>query len=325
MTVNVWRLHTNTDSKKGKIAQYCLDNKVVAMGWSLTHKHIEKLTLKRQERVLERKKHIKTYEDFNAIVEKYNIYGKYDSVARLSKELAIDDLIWIRLDGIYWLGRCTKDSKYIFNYTAPEELDAANQVTNIDWVRVGDESEVPGAVTVALIMGRTFQRINKSGISKFSQIIYNIKSNTNYYKDVTFDNSMENFFTLISPTECEDLLCLYLYHKENYICIPSTNKIATELYECVLVQPQTGRKAYIQSKEFNNPNANLDARKYENLEGDIYFFLHKGYLNNVQNYPNMHIVDSKTLYEFTHTPEAQKILPSGILHWLNFIKQNSIS
>ena len=59
MSVTVWRLHTNTDSKKGKIAQYCLDNKVVAMGWSLTRDHIKTLTAKRQEKITERK-NIKT-------------------------------------------------------------------------------------------------------------------------------------------------------------------------------------------------------------------------------------------------------------------------
>lgn len=323
MAIDVWRLHTNTDTKLGKIAQYCLDNKVAAMGWSLTDGHIKNLTPNRQQKVRELKKLIETYEDFNSIVEKYGIYGRHDSVARLSKELKKDDLIWIRLDGIYYVGRCTENSEYIFNYNVPDEYDAANQVTNIDWVKVGDESEVPGAVTTALIMGSTFQRIRKSGIDKFSQIIYNQKSNTDYYKDIGFDDSLENFFTLISPTECEDLLCMYLYNTKNYICIPSTNKIATELYECVLVNPETGRKAYIQSKEYSNPTAILDASKYKLLQGDVYFFMHKGIAQNIENYPNMYKVESQDLYDFAHTNEAKKILPESILHWLEFIHQNA--
>ena len=40
-------------------------------------------------------------------------------------------------------------------------------------------------------------------------------------------------YNCLSPSDCEDLVCLYLYDKANYIAIPSTNKIATELYECV--------------------------------------------------------------------------------------------
>ena len=38
----------------------------------------------------------------------------------------------------------------------------------------------------------------------------------------------------------EDVVCLYLYDRKGYVTIPSTNKIATELYECVLVNPENG-------------------------------------------------------------------------------------
>lgn len=39
----VWRLQTRTDSKDGKkISKYCLDHKVVALGWSIKDDHINK-------------------------------------------------------------------------------------------------------------------------------------------------------------------------------------------------------------------------------------------------------------------------------------------
>lgn len=335
MAVDVWRLHTNTDSKNGKIAQYCLDNKVVAMGWSLTEEHTKHLSATDKSIVLSQKVLISTYKDFRKIIETYPIYppnkkGKIntDSVARLSQKFKKDDLVWMRLDGIYWLGRCTENSKYKFNYSAPDEYDAANQVTNIDWVKVGDENEVPGAVTIALIMGSTFQRITKTGISAVSQLIYNRKSQTEYYKGVTFDNTMDNFFTLISPTGCEDLLCMYLYNKEGYVCIPSTNKISTELYECVLLKPTNGNIAYIQSKEYNNPSAEIDGNKYLHLlngkgREKVYFFLHKAKDkdDNIKNNPNMYIVDSQTLYDFALNPASKNTLPKNILFWIEFLNQ----
>ena len=330
MTVTIWRLQTNTDNKNkdGKIAQYCLDNKVVAMGWSLLYGHVPD-SLKPIIKT-ERTK-IKTYKDFRAFIETHGIYknknGKIntDSVNRLSNQLKTDDLIWMRLDGIYWLGRCTENSEYTFNYSAPEDNDAANQVTNIDWVKVGDESEVPGAVTIALIRGSTFQRINKEGIAEVSQLIYNQKINRDHYTDVIFENTMDNFFTLISPTGCEDLLCMYLYSKENYICIPSTNKIATELYECVLLNPLNGKTAYIQSKEYNNSDAKIEGSKYLHLlKGNekVYFFLHKASHDDIiDKNPDMVIIDSQTLYDFAQASISRNTLPKNIITWVDFMKQ----
>lgn len=329
MSVTVWRLQTNTDSKKGKIAQYCLDNKVVAMGWSLTNDHIKNLP----KEIVTLKQSIRTYEDFRAIIENYKVYkpNKYgkintDSVARLSKQFKKDDLVWMRLDGIYWLGRCTEKSEYIFNANAPEEYDAANQVTNIDWHIVGDENEVPGAITTALIRGSTFQRINKPGISSVSQLIYNQKAKIDHYKNVKFENTMDNFFTLISPTGCEDLLSMYLHSTEGYICIPSTNKISTELYECVLINPNNGHLAYIQSKEYNDPQAKIDGKKYLHLLNGtekVYFFLHKANQVNIDGNPDMTIVKSQTLYDFAINPTTRTTLPKNILHWIDFMKSHS--
>jgi hypothetical protein len=201
-----------------------------------------------------------------------------------------------------------------------ERYDAANQVTNIDWVEVGDESTVPGAVPVALIGFSTFQRINKEGIREFSQLIYNKKKGIEHYKNVVVDKSVDEFYTLISPTDCEDLLCMYLYAQKGYICIPSTNKKSTELYECVLVNPNDGMRVYIQVKEFNSPSEVLDAIDYKDLQGEVWFFLHRGTLNNISKYPNMHLVESNTLFDFARSVKAKNILPKSILYWLEFMQ-----
>lgn len=325
--INIWRLHTNTDSRFGKIAQYCLDKNVVAMGWSLCDRHINDSNL--QKIVRREKLKIKTYEDFRALIEKYGIYenskGKINtnSVARMSKQMQVDDLVWMRLDGIYYIGRCTEDSRYVFDSDdVAEHYDAANQVTNIDWVEIGDESAVPGAVPVSLIGFSTFQRINKDGIREFSQFIYNKKKGVEHYKGVVFNKSIDEFYTLISPTDCEDLLCMYLYAEKGYICIPSTNKQSTELYECVLVNPKDGKRAYVQVKEFNASSEVVNADDYKGLNGEVWFFLHKGTLLNYERnkYPNMYLVDSVTLFNFAKSAVAKNILPKSILYWLEFMQ-----
>ena len=48
-------------------------------------------------------------------------------------------------------------------------MDAANQLTNIDWYPVTDKADeefVPGAVATSFIMGSTIQRIKKNGVEK---------------------------------------------------------------------------------------------------------------------------------------------------------------
>ena len=32
------------------------------------------------------------------------------------------------------------------------------------------------------------------------------------------------FYDCLSPNDCEDLVCLYLYDRKGYVTIPSTNK-----------------------------------------------------------------------------------------------------
>lgn len=77
----------------------------------------------------------------------------------------------------------------------------------------------------------------------------------------------------------DDLLCMWLYHKYGYICIPSTNKLSTQLYECVLLDPKTGEHIYIQVK---NGNVEINADDYEQLQGDTWFLTTKGRVINAE-------------------------------------------
>ena len=48
-------------------------------------------------------------------------------------------------------------------------------------------------------------------------------------------NNKENFYGLLSPYDCEDLLYFYLYNKNKYVVIPSTNKTSTQNYEFEMI------------------------------------------------------------------------------------------
>ncbi len=74
--------------------------------------------------------------------------------------------------------------------------------------------------------------------SKTSQTSFN-------YPDPALSLCEKHFYSLLQPEDVEDLLALWLYDTKGYVCIPSTNKIATPKYECVLVDPNDLNRKHI--------------------------------------------------------------------------------
>lgn len=73
------------------------------------------------------------------------------------------------------IARVKANSTWAFREDAIQ-IDAANQLTNIDWYPAtdkADEESVPGAVATSFIMGSTIQRIKKNGVEAYSQMLYN--------------------------------------------------------------------------------------------------------------------------------------------------------
>ena len=300
----VWRLQTNTDG--GKIGQYCLDKGVVAVGWSL-------LGVAQNER-----REIISYDQYVSYAK--CAYKRFDSVNRL-QEVVVGDFVWIRHEGKYYMGYVSENSHWEFdNSEEAAKMDAANQLTDIHWISFvqADESAVPGAISTAFIKGSTLQRINKPGVDEFSKLLYNREMGKRIY-DVQLELTEPNFYSMLSPSDCEDLLCMWLYHKYGYICIPSTNKLSTQLYECVLLDPKTGEHIYIQVK---NGNVEINADDYEQLQGDTWFLTTKGRVINAEKYNNRKVADPSELYEFAISDASTHILPSSIKAWVNFLEEN---
>lgn len=308
----VWRLQVNTGG--ANIADYCLKNHVVAMGWSLDD-------IPENERET-----IKTFEDYDKFAEA--TYKNYSSVERLYYEVKENDIIWMRSvsEGKYYFGRVKADSKWIFNQDAVD-LDAANQRINIDWYEAtdnADEESVPGAVATAFIMGSTLQRIKKAGVEAYSQLLFNKRHNRSkdsyMYPNPNLSLTEENFYSLLQPEDVEDLLALWLYDTKKYVCIPSTNKIATPKYECVLVDPaDTNRKhIYIQVKK---GNVDLDADDYRDLKGETYLLTTEGTVKNAGKYENIKKVESSVIFQFAIDPDKAHIIPENVLYWVKFLTE----
>ena len=120
----------------------------------------------------------------------------------------------------------------------------------------------------------------------------------------------------------------YIY-KANYIAIPSTNKIATELYECVLVNPSNGKLAYPQVKKGRD---NLNINDYmelikDNPNKEVYLFTTEGKLQGDIHINNIHGISPYELYNWTEEKIKNNsfLIPEGIVKWYKLIHSSKNS
>ena len=360
----VWRLHTKPkvsvkNKLETKVANELIKRKIVAIGWTLREDIYNELTATGKNELEEDEKSIKDdFEKYKKIIEKNNyetikgekksfFYGKVNPNLIRLNNLKKDDLIWIRSKGKYHLGRVTEKSHYLYAYRDSQKnsdilkLGINNQFTDIDWCEVGSESDIPGRILIAFYQKGTLIEIDEESALNISQIIYNKKDK--YYEiDNKILNNKENFYGLLSPYDCEDLLYFYLYHKFKYIVIPSTNKINTQNYEFIMLNSNNrDEKIYIQVK---NGEVNIEINNYKNFGGEIYLLTTRGNVlkngkiltkNNIDMNNgkilnldgsfkgNIFIINPEALYEFAK--EAYKdetiLMPQSILQWFKYLEE----
>lgn len=307
----VWRLQVNTGG--ANIASYCIQNHVAAMGWSLRD-------LTQADRA-----GIHEFDDYCKIAKTQ--YKNFDSVCRMVEDVQEKDLLWMRTrEGKYYIARVKSDSIWRFEESAVD-IDAANQLINIDWYPASDtadEESVPGAIATAFIRGFTLQRVNKEGVEEYSQLLYNkvhdINRDMYMYPSPDLSFSEGCFYNLLQPEDVEDLLALWLYDTKGYVCIPSSNKISTPNYECVLIDPQdtNGKHIYIQVKK---GRVNLNAENYASLKGETYLLTTEGQIENLDKYDHVFGVEAETIFNFSTDAEKAHIIPESVLHWVKFLTE----
>lgn len=304
--MSVWRIQTNPS--KGNIADYCIRNNVAALGWCLKQTNLSE-------------SNGLTFEEYEELAAKEEY--KLDSVNALAKGMQPNDLIWLRKSGKYYLARVTNESHWQYNNSDEAySLDACNQRTDIKWIEIGDESDVPGALTTAFIRGQALQHINTQGILEYSELIYDKKTKDAFRYNRSIELNKDSFYSLISPSDCEDLLYIYSYKLSNYryVCIPSTNKIATQTYEFVAIDRETGKHIYYQAK---NGNIDLNTDDYykliENSNSDeVYLLTTRGNVFNEKKYNRIHVINSETIFNFCFDDKNEHIIPPNIRYWIEF-------
>lgn len=323
--MTVWRSHIKiVGSPGGSRIELCLNKSVLAMGWSLNDRHLEENNINEtdMQKVREQRSGIKSYDDYAALIKEWNVYGDSvdDNVRRLYYNVKPDDLVWIRDKGIYYIGRVGENSQWI--YDSSQEMldkDSTTQRTDIEWIKVGDESSVPGAVTTAFIRGKTLQRIASKEVETFSKHYYNTMMKNEHYQGLAIEADKETLYSLLSPTDCEDLVCAYLFSKYGYIVIPSTNKKSTELYECVLISHKDRNHVYIQVKK---GNVDIDANDFSHLQGKVFLFTSEGTVKNLEsNNKNIKYISPKELFDFAMSDAATNIVSDSISYWTEYMRK----
>jgi len=329
----VWRLQTRTDStNREKISKYCLDNDVAALGWSIKDDHIKKYNPEAIIEIQEKRKNIEDINQYYDVVRTYGLYGINNKKRLIAVDMLTEvkkgDYIWMRDNGIYYLGHVTEKPKYMYNSDEDVlDLDAANQIKGVLWKQIGDESQVPGVIATAFIRGRTLQRVRKAYMYEYASFIYN---GTPLALNIKSNESLKQlFYDCLSPNDCEDLVCLYLYDCKGYVTIPSTNKIATELYECVLVNPENGMLAYPQVKKGNKELKPKDfielIKNHPNKE--VYLFTSEDKVQDTTHIDNIHSISSDELYSWVKEKIEKNsfLIPEGIVKWYELIHSSKNS
>ena len=203
-------------------------------------------------------------------------------------EMSKGDICFTRSkENIYYVGRVMDDYPILAEYEVTWILaKEASWLRKIYWYKLGREDDVPSNI-VGWFMERrehTITVTNDENKISLSNLLINEKENQNYnIEKITINH--DNYISTLSTHMLEELVCLYLQAKLNYYLYISSWKKTTKLFEYILVEKDTHKQAYVQTKV----DEKIDL-KYFNTEeykdAKIYVLSGEGYTND-EHKPNI--------------------------------------
>jgi len=300
--MTTWRINLKPGHKSGINARrYCLSKEIVGIGWQVNYKETP-LTADYYEKKAEK-----------AYYDKGN-KSWWPAWNAFYNKMKIDDLIWTRdWDGIYYIGRI-KGHWYYDTSDDASNADIVN-VRECDWKKIGTIASVPGKLVNCFIPARTLQKVNDETVNLFSKIIYNEKTNSNFYKTTSLNG--KDIFSLLSSDDCEDALALYLQLTKDYFLIPSSCKADTMAYEYELIHKFTKEKAIVQVK---NGKVNINIEDYSNIDRTVFLFTTKGkYFGKKTN--GIHLISPDEIRNFLYS--NIEFLPDKMKIWVKLTNNKS--
>lgn len=291
---NLWKMVLNTSGQNA--FRFCKEKSILGFGWPL-----------------EKGTQPKTMDDYLLMAKA--IYPKDRGLVvstNAFSNMKIDDLIWTRSNGIYYICRVIGGWKYS-NNEDNFKADIPNTIA-CEFVEIGSIENVPGKVINAFRARSTVQRIwgeskEANTALEMSKMLYNRIKKTKFYDIKPIQK--ENFLSLLLPEDVEEIIFLYLQLKYGYLLYSSSNKIDTQTYEGVMINPLTYKKCYIQVK---TGNVALDGNSYVELtnNGDeFYLFTTSEIYTNLS--ANVKAISKQEILDFVNDNLA--ILPDRIKIW----------
>lgn len=295
---NLFRITIKPDSKIGKAFDFCQEKSIVGVGWKLWS----------TDGTLYVPKHIWDCEEAGR-----RCYPKsrgFVTAIHCLGRMELDDLIWTRNNGIYYLCRVTGSWEY---HDEPEYLNKdLENVISVEFNEVGTVDEVPGKVVNSFRSGSSIQGIHSEIALNASKIIYNKLKGERYYE--TKKPSKDDLFEMLLPEDVEEIVSLYLQIKKEYLVYTSTNKLNTQTYEFVAVARDGSYRCFPQVK---TGGESLNGNKYKHLATNgnkVYLFAVSQNYNNI-NGENIIGLDKKELLAFVYS--HVNLMPERIRLWIN--------
>ena len=293
--IYLWRVTVKTSSQDKKDFAFCRQNNILGVGWCLRDEKDDPYVPASIEECEQKGR------------EQYPSSRGFVVAIHALKEMAVDDLIWTRHNGIYYLCRVLSTWKYNCDPAHVYE-DVINYV-EVEFHEIGTVETVPGKVVNAFRARSSLQRIKGEIPLKYSEHLYNAITGTQFYPDCAVKR--EDILEFLQPEDVEEVVSLYLQLEKDYLIYSSTNKLDTQTYELVAVARDGSHKAYPQVKTGNTP---LDGSQFKELTvgGDqVFLFTVDGEYCNTEG---VEILDKKALIDFIYA--HKNIMPGRIRQWL---------
>ena len=186
--MRVWRIHIKNDIEQGKTRQdllaFCKREKLIGVGWNNIRTKVNSEDEIRKEAA--------TYPDATSAIKALNAM----------RRMELNDLIWTRLDGRYYLCRVTDLWENRKPNREHDVFDIGNYV-KVEWLDIGMEQDVPGKVLSSFRPAATAQSVKD--VEDISMYLWD-----KYSKKKVYNVSAKNidFWTVLSPEAIEEIVLL---------------------------------------------------------------------------------------------------------------------
>ena len=228
-------------------------------------------------------------------------------------------LVWSRdLTGRYLLGKLVSEWQYDASPQAAK-VDLENQ-RRVAWApRTVLDDEVPAAV-VRQWSGRStsFHRIHGEGAQKLSARLYDLLTGKQPQPlELTEGEVLRD---ILHPLDVEDLVCVFLQVRHNYIVLPGSHRSSTPVYEQVLISREDGHRAIVQVKT-GGTSVDLELLRQAAAPDDARAFAYSATGSYPEDASGISIIAEDELLAFAR--EHEQVLPARVRRAFEYTRKDA--